>query len=84
MKNALKSLTKSGLIALGLTTAASAADAGIYKQPSCFENYKINNFKRRKKDTKIPKFLQENLLVKQSQMEQQKKKVGFLVCYWVH
>ena len=33
---------------------------------------------------KILKFLEENVLVKQLKIEQQKKKVGFLVCYWVH
>ena len=32
MKNVLKSLTKSVLIPLGLTAAASAADAGIHKK----------------------------------------------------
>ena len=38
----------------------------------------------KKKITKILKFLEENVLVKQLKIEQQKKKVGFLVCYWVH
>ena len=32
MKNVLKSLTKSVLIPLGLTAAASAANAGIHKK----------------------------------------------------
>ena len=32
MKNVLKSLNKSVLIPLGLTAAASAADAGIHKK----------------------------------------------------
>ena len=32
IRNAVKTLTKSVLIPLGLTTAASAADAGIHKK----------------------------------------------------
>ena len=32
MKNVIKSLAKSVLIPLGLTAAASATDAGIYKK----------------------------------------------------
>ena len=32
IKNVIKSLAKSGLIPLGLTVAASAADAGIHKK----------------------------------------------------
>ena len=32
MKNVIKTLAKSVLIRLGLTTAASAADAGIHKK----------------------------------------------------
>ena len=33
MKNVIKPLTKSVLISLGLTAAASAADSGINKKP---------------------------------------------------
>ena len=48
MKKVLKPLAKSVLIPLGLTEAASAADAGIYKKSQDQEN-NINNVKRRNK-----------------------------------
>ena len=44
IKNVIKSLAKSVLIPLGLTAATSAADAGIQKNTS-FWNNNFNNFK---------------------------------------
>ena len=45
MKNVIKPLAKSALIPLGLTAAASAADAGIYKKNIGIWKYNFNNFK---------------------------------------
>ena len=44
MKNVIKSLTKSVLIPLGLTTATSAVDAGIHKNIRIWSKYNLNNF----------------------------------------
>ena len=48
MKSVIKSLAKSVLIPLGLTAAASAADAGIHKKNLRIwsQEYNLNNFKR--------------------------------------
>ena len=43
MKNAMKPLTPSVLIPLGLTAAASAADAGIYKKDLGSGNHPLHN-----------------------------------------
>ena len=46
MENVIKPLAKSALIPLGLTAAASAADAGIYKKNlRIWEYQNINNIK---------------------------------------
>ena len=46
IKNVIKPLAKSVLIPLGLTTAASAADAGIHKKNIRIRKYgNINNIK---------------------------------------
>ena len=44
-KNVIKSFAKSVLMALRLTAAASAADAGKQKKDTWFWNYNFNNFK---------------------------------------
>ena len=47
MKSAIKPLAKSVLVSLGLTAAASAADAGIHKKNlTIWSQYNLNNFKR--------------------------------------
>ena len=48
MKSVIKPLAKSVLIPLGLTAAASAADAGIHKKNLRIwsQEYNLNNFKR--------------------------------------
>ena len=45
IKNVIKPLAKSFLITLGLTAAASAADAGIHKQNLRIREYSTNNIK---------------------------------------
>ena len=45
IKNLIKPLAKSVLIPLGLTAAASAADAGIHKKNIGIWKYYFNNFK---------------------------------------
>ena len=45
MKNVIKPLAKSVLIPLGLTAAASAADAGIHKKNLRIRNNNTNNIK---------------------------------------
>ena len=45
IKNVIKPLAKSVLIPLGLTAAASAADAGIHKKNIRIRKYNINNIK---------------------------------------
>ena len=45
IKNVIKPLAKSILITLGLTTAASAADAGKHKKKIRIREYYTNNFK---------------------------------------
>ena len=45
IKNVIKPLAKSVLILLGLTAAASAADAGIQKKNIRIWKYYFNNFK---------------------------------------
>ena len=47
IKNVAKTLAKSVLISLGLTAAASEADAGIHKKNIGIWKYDFNNFKRR-------------------------------------
>ena len=47
IKNVIKPLAKSILIPLGLTAAASAADAVIHKKNNRIRKYNINNFKWR-------------------------------------
>ena len=68
MENAIKALAKSVLIPLGLTTTASAADAGLQTKNSWFrvsltfitENHNINYFKERYNE--IFKFLEKSCL----------------------
>ena len=81
MKNVLKPLTKSVLIPLGLTAAASAADAVIHEKmlgsgttTLIISNEEIN-------DMKIIKSLDESGLVKQFKMKQYNKKLDILECY---
>ena len=45
MKNVITPLAKSVLIALELTAAASAADAGIHKNNTRIRKYNTNNIK---------------------------------------
>ena len=45
VKNIVKPLSKSVLIPLGLTAAASAADAGIHKKNTRIREYNTNNIK---------------------------------------
>ena len=45
IKNVIKPLAKSFLITLGLTAAASAADAGIHKKNLRIREYSTNNIK---------------------------------------
>ena len=45
IKNEIKPLAKNALIRLGLTAAASAADAGIHKKNIGIWNNNFNNFK---------------------------------------
>ena len=45
IKNVNKPLAKCVLITLGLTAAASAADAGIHKKNLRIRKYNFNNFK---------------------------------------
>ena len=45
IKNVVKPLAKSVLIPLGLTAAASAADAGIHKKNTRISKYNTNNIK---------------------------------------
>ena len=45
IKNVIKPLAKSVLIPLGLTAAASAADAGIHKKNIRIRKYNTNNIK---------------------------------------
>ena len=45
MKNVIKTLAKSILIPLGLTAAASAADAGMHKKNLRTRNNNTNNIK---------------------------------------
>ena len=47
IKNVIKPVTKSVLIPLGLTAAASAADAGIHKKNTGIWNNNVDNFKWR-------------------------------------
>ena len=82
MKNVLKPLTKSVLIPLGLTAAASAADAVIHEKmlgsgttTLIISNEEINDV------MKIIKSLDESGLVKQFKMKQYKKKLDILECY---
>ena len=82
MKNVLKPLTKSVLIPLGLTAAASAADAVIHEKmlgsgttTLIISNEEINDI------MKIIKSLDESGLVKQFKMKQYNKKLDILECY---
>ena len=45
IKNVIKTLAKSVLIPLGLTAAASVANAGIHKKNTRIRKYNINNIK---------------------------------------
>ena len=89
IKNVIKPLAKSALIPLGLTAAASAADAGIHKKilgsghnntTLIISNDEINDI------IKIVKSLEDSgLLLKgvteTAQNEVKEKKEGFLVSY---
>ena len=82
MKNVLKPLTKSVLIPLGLTAAASAADAVIHEKmlgsgttTLIISNEEINDV------MKIIKSLDESGLVKQFKMKQYNKMLDILECY---
>ena len=89
IKNAIKPLTKSVLIPLGLTAAASAADAGIQKKilgpgttTLIISNEEINDI------IKIVQALQySNILLKgvtkTIKNERKEQKVDFLACYEV-
>ena len=90
MKNAIKPLAKSVLIPLGLTAAASAADAGIYEKiwgsghnnniTLILSNDEINDI------IKIVKSLEDfgwllKGVTETLQNEVKEQKGGFLVCY---
>ena len=88
IKNVIKPLVKSVLIPLGLTAAASAADAGIHKKilgsgnmtTLIISNDEMGDI------IKIVKSLEDsglliNGLLKQFKMKKKKKKEDFLVCH---
>ena len=83
MKNALKPLAKSVLIPLGLTTAASATDAGIHKKIIGSGTATLIISNDAMKDIKIVKYLEDSglLLKKVSELIQNEVKEqegGFL------
>ena len=83
MKNVIKPLTKSVLISLALTAAASAADAGIHKKVLASGNMTTLIISNDKIHDKMVKYLGDSgLLVKGTtetvQNEVEEKKKGFL------
>ena len=87
LKNVIKPLTKSDLIPLGLTAAASTADAGIYKKilGSGTTTLTISNDET-EDIMKIVKSLEDSGLLLKGvseiiQNEAKKLKEDFLVCY---
>ena len=91
IKNVIKPLAKSVLIPLGLTAAASAADAGIHKKILGSGNTTalIISNKDMEDLIKIVKSLVDSgLLLKgvteSVQNDIKKQKADFLVCYYVH
>ena len=84
----IKPLAKSVLIPLGLSAAASAADAGIYKKmlgsgnmrTSIISNDEIKDIIKIAKSLKDSGLLLKELL-KQFKMKLNNKKEDFLVCY---
>ena len=83
MKNVIKPLTKSVLISLALTAAASAADAGIHKKVLASGNMTTLIISNDKIHDKMVKYLADSgLLVKGTteivQNEVEEKKRGFL------
>ena len=83
MKNTLKPLAKSVLIPLGLTTAASATDAGIHKKIIGSGTATLIISNDAMKDIKIVKYLEDSglLLKKVSELIQNEVKEqegGFL------
>ena len=90
LKNVIKPLAKSDLIPLGLTAAASTADAGIYKKilGSGTTTLTISNDET-EDIMKIVKSLEDSGLLLKGvseiiQNEAKKLKEDFLVCYLVH
>ena len=90
MKNVIKPLAKSFLVPLGLTSAASAADAGIHKRILGLGTTTLIILNDKMIDIiKTVKFIEDSgfLLKGVSQTIQIKlknKKEDFLVCYLVH
>ena len=79
MKNILKPLAKSVLIPLGLTAAASVADAGIHKKILCSRTTTLVISNEEMEDiVKIVKSLEDSGLFK---MKQKNKNEDCLVCY---
>ena len=80
IKNVIKPLVKSVLIPLGLTAAASAADAGIHKKILGSGNTTLIISNNEKEDIE-----DSGLLLKGAtetvQMNKKNKKGDFLVCY---
>ena len=100
IKHVIKPLAKRVLIPLGLTATASSADAGIHKKilgsdKPPLESAAHNNTiliisnDEMKDIIRIGKYLEDSGLLLKGvsatiQNEGKKKKVGLLVCYWVH
>ena len=82
MKNVIKPLEQSVLIPLGLTAAASAADAWTHKKILGSGNTMlIISNDEMEAIIKIVKSLEDSGLVKQFKIKVRNEKVNFLVCY---
>ena len=90
MKNVIKPLAKSFLVPLGLTTAASAADAGIHKRILGLGTTTLIILNDKMIDIiKTVKFIEDSGLLLKGvsqtiQIKLKNKKEDFLVCYLVH
>ena len=92
IKNVIKPLAKSVLLPLGLTAAASAADAGIHKkilEPGNNTTTLIISNDEMKDIIEIVKSLEDSGLLFKGvsetfQNKAKEQKGGFLVCYLVH
>ena len=91
MKNVIKPLAKSVLVPLGLTAAASAADAGIHKKilGSGHNTTLIISDDEMEDILKIVRSLEDSGLLLKGvseifKMKLKNKKEDFLICYYVH